>query len=103
MKRQSDFFIACKKALYIALTVVLAFLLTIILHVGLEVIFYNYLIAAKLPVLTYYTPIYGHSLLPFSVQLTLFNFGVISGFLLGFFWWRIVYIEHKHWSNRKQK
>lgn len=103
MKKQNEFFLAMKKTVYVCLTIILAFLLTIILHVGMEVIFYNYLMASNLPILTYYTPIYGNSLLPFSVQLTLFNFGVISGFLLGFFWWRIVYIEHKHRSYNKKK
>jgi len=91
-----------KKIIYILLTILLGFLLTVILHVLLEVIFYNYLLASRLPVLTYYTPIYGESLLPFSIQLTLFNFGIISGCLLGFFWWRMVYVEHKHWHRKKK-
>lgn len=98
MKKQQSLI---KKGFYIFLTIILGFLLTVIFHVVLEVIFYNYLLAEKLPVITYYTPIYGHSLLPFAVQLTLFNFGVISGCLLGFFWWRMVYVENKHWSNKK--
>lgn len=101
MKKPNELLLALKKTVYVCLTVILGFLLTIILHVALEIIFYNYLLAAKLPVVTYYTPLYGHSLLPFSIQLTIFNFGIISGFLLGFFWWRIVYIDHKHWSNKK--
>lgn len=33
--------------------------------------------------------------------------GIISGFFLGFRWWRIVYVEHRHWrwkrrNNNKQ-
>lgn len=29
--------------------------------------------------------------------------GAFGGFFLGFYWWRIVYIEHRHWHHwRKQ-
>jgi hypothetical protein len=38
-------------------------------------------------------------LLSFSYFWTLILAGAISGFFLGFRWWRIVYIEHRHWSN----
>lgn len=29
--------------------------------------------------------------------------GAVSGYFLGFRWWRIVYIEHRHWRNWRKK
>ena len=28
--------------------------------------------------------------------------GAIGGIPLGFYWWKVVYVEHRHWSNWKK-
>lgn len=29
--------------------------------------------------------------------------GAVSGYFISFRWWRIVYIEHRHWRNWREK
>jgi len=43
----------------------------------------------------------GQCALPWCVQYGLLAAGVVAGFLIGRVWWRIVYVEHRHWIRRK--
>jgi hypothetical protein len=39
---------------------------------------------------------------PPYLQYGLLAYGLIGGYFLGQMWWRIVYVEKRHWSNRKK-
>lgn len=41
--------------------------------------------------------------LPFYVQAIFLLSGVVGGYLLGRNWWRIVYVEHRHWRYNKNR
>lgn len=75
-----------KKIIYIALSVFLGFLLSIIFHSVLEIYLINQsqdLSASEL---------LGHSCyLPDYLNIGLTVFGLIAGFFLGRYWWKKVY------------
>lgn len=70
-----------KKAFYIALTVILGALLGFIAYGLLSI-----RCAEK-------------GLFPTYLFWPLLLAGAVSGFFLGFRWWRMVYIEHRHWRD----
>ncbi len=41
------------------------------------------------------------SYLPWQLSLGILALGLAFGFQLGFWGWRVVYIEKRHWRNRK--
>lgn len=88
-----------KKTIYILLTILLMLLLSIILHWLIEYFYINYLISNDL-----IGNIPNRScLLPRWLQCGLPIAAVIGGFFLGRHWWRIVYIEKRHWRFRKNR
>jgi hypothetical protein len=40
--------------------------------------------------------------LPTYLQIIFSALGLLSGYFLGQTWWRIVYVEHRHWRNCKK-
>ena len=90
-----------KKTIYILLTIFLGLLLAQIVHWLIEIWWVNHLLSAGLaPKL--YIFLGTRCFLPPSLQFGLLILGLIGGYFLGQTWWRIVYIEHRHWKGWKQ-
>lgn len=89
-----------KKTIYILLTMFLGLLLAEIGHWLIEIWWVNQLLAAGLAPKEYVF-LGMHCFLPPYLQLGLLALGLIGGYFLGQTWWRIVYIEHRHWKRRK--
>jgi len=81
-----------KKIIYLGLATILGLLLSFILHAGIESIYLKY---AKN--ITWH---HGCAL-PYWLQIGLVLAGLIGGYFLGRFWWRLVYIENKRLFRKK--
>ncbi len=79
-----------KKKIYILLTMVLCSLLSYIGHV-------------LVLVGVLHTVAMNPTLLPVWALLTVPVSGIIGGWYLGKVWWRIVYIEHRHWRMKASR
>lgn len=75
-----------KKTIYILLTMFLGLLLTTIAFGLFDIRHFNSGATDDLP---------GY------IKIMFFLVGLIGGYFLGQTWWRIVYIEHRHWKRRK--
>jgi hypothetical protein len=87
-----------KKTIYILLVMFLGFLLAEIAHWFIEIWLVNRLISnglAPQPYIFLGTVCY----LPPYLQFGLLLFGLVGGYFLGQAWWRIVYVENRHWSR----
>ncbi len=42
----------------------------------------------------------GQCALPWFAQYGLLAAGIVGGYLLGRVWWRMVYVEHRHWMRK---
>jgi H+/Cl- antiporter ClcA len=86
-----------KRVIYLFLTVVFGLLLALIVCVLLVPIalIYDF---AKLD-----TEGLWILMLPIWVPVSIFSLGGVWGYRVGVEWWRIVYIEHRHWRFRKQR
>jgi hypothetical protein len=86
-----------KKTIYILLVMFLGLLLAEIVHWLIEIWLVNKLMNAGLAPQAHIflgTVCY----LPPYLQFGLLLFGLAGGYFLGQTWWRIVYVEHRHWS-----
>jgi len=92
-----------KKTIYIILTIFLGLLLSFILHALVELVYINIMLARGLEVQGSYFLGVGWCALPIWVQYTFPAMGIIGGYFLGKTWWRIVYVEHRHWRFAKNK
>ncbi len=88
---------AMKKIIYIILAALLGFLLSFIIHAGLEVAYIVYASKQGIVLKPYLN---GNCFLPPWLSLGLAIAGVAGGAALGFWWWDIVYI--KKLRRRKQ-
>ena len=89
-----------KKIVYIMLTIFLGKLLGFI---AFELISMNVVgMLEKSGLVVEYEQIFGlvWSPLPAYLFWTLIFFGAVGGFFLGLTWWRIIYVERKHWRNK---
>lgn len=86
-----------KKFIYLLAATILGVLLSLIAHAVIEI---NYLswAASHGMVLSFY----GACALAPIIQITLWVAGVLGGFFLGRFWYRIIYIE-RFWEKRRSK
>lgn len=75
-----------KKTIYLIFSIILGLLLSFILHAGIESLYLKY---AK--EITWH---HGCAL-PHWLSIGLILAGLIGGYFLGRFWWRLVYIKHK--------
>jgi len=73
-----------KKTIYILLVMFLGLLLAQIILWSIEIWLLNRLLNADLPA---------------YLQVGLLTLGLVGGYFLGQTWWRIVYVEHRHWSR----
>jgi hypothetical protein len=92
-----------KKALYILLTIFLGLLLSFIFHALIEVVYINSILTRGAEVQGTYFLGFGWCALPFWVQYTLPALGIIGGYFLGQHWWKVVYVERRHWWFRRQQ
>jgi len=92
-----------KKSIYLFLTIILVFLLMLILHSFLELWFINgyFAMNGKYPETAVYLQL--SSYLPPAIPLFLLAVTVFGGYFLGQTWWRIVYVEKRHWRFRLKK
>jgi hypothetical protein len=89
-----------KKTIYILLTMFLGLLLAEIVHWLLEIWLVNAMLShGQTPV--QYVFLGTHCFLPPYLQFGLLALGFFGGYFLGQAWWRIVYVEHRHWRMRK--
>ena len=89
-----------KKTIYILLTMFLGLLVAEIVHWLIEIWWVNHLLSAGLAPKLYIS--FGtRCFLPPFLQFGLLLLGLIGGYFLGQTWWRIVYVEHRHWRRRK--
>ena len=90
-----------KKQIYVFFTIVLGVLLTTIIHAVLEM---GYIaLYVKEPVkyglgLTWQGILWVH----YVYTAALLIVGIVGGYYLGQRWWRIIYVEKRHWWFRKQ-
>jgi hypothetical protein len=83
-----------KKFIYISLWIILGFLLSLFAHAGIEVWYINYLLSHNSAPVNF--PVFGHyCALPFSVQYSLLLAGLVAGYFVGKFFWRVVYVERR--------
>lgn len=87
-----------KKVIYITLATILGILLSFILHAVIEILVLN-----NSNEIIWYTH-FGRGLCALhpTISYGLWLMGIIGGFLLGRIWWRIVYIEKRHWRFNKK-
>lgn len=85
-----------KNFFYLMASMVLGLLLSLNLHVLIEVNYLKYLAAQGKSAV-----FYGGCALPPVIQSSLLLLGVLGGFFLGRFWWRIIYVE-RFWEKRKK-
>ncbi len=87
-----------KKTLYLICSTVLGIILSFIAHAAIEIVHLR-----TADNITWYKHfgIASCALYP-AIAYGLLIIGIIGGFLLGLFWWRIVYIEKRHWRFRKK-
>ena len=91
-----------KKTIYILMAMLLTILLVMIAHALIETWFiFKLLSEGTLPLtnLLFIRDCY----LPVSLQITLLLAGVISGYFLGHYWWRVVYEGKRPWKSFRIK
>lgn len=84
-----------KKAIYLITSTILGFFLSLIGHAVIEINYLDWVLSQERIV-----HFYGGCALPPVLQAALWIIGGVSGFLLGRFWWRKVYIE-RVWAQKK--
>lgn len=89
-----------KKTVYIFLVMVLGMILNFIAHALIETAYINSAIAGGL-VLTDQGIFGSYCVLPVWLQILLPLAGIIGGFFMGKTWWRMVYIQKRHFWRRK--
>ncbi|MFA6215109.1 MAG: hypothetical protein WC768_00900 [Patescibacteria group bacterium] len=77
-----------KHAVYLIAATILGILLSFIIHALIEINYLGWTEKQGIAVTFYH----GCALLPI-IQIGLWLFGAIGGFLLGRVWWRLVYVE----------
>jgi len=90
-----------KKNIYIFLTIFLLLELNFLLHAWIESFYIKHSIGNVLM----NTNFLGHFYCIFPAWL---NYGsllvtLIGGYFLGQFWWRVIYIEKRHWLKFRRK
>ena len=92
-----------KKAIYLIAVTFLGFLLSVLAHAVIEIYYINYALANGIVLTNYTTFGFGYCVLPTWLQAGLAILGIGGGYLLGLRWWRIVYIEKRHWFRNLKK
>ncbi len=92
-----------KKKIYLALTITLIFLLGFILYAMIEAAYIKEVVSIGGSTVTvcYFGFLWKE--LPFWLRLFWIFVAIVDGYFLGQYWWRIVYVEKRHWSFHKNK
>lgn len=85
------------------MTIILALLLSFILHALLEILYINDAIKREVVVSGNNFFGFGWCALPFWAWFTFPALGIFGGYFLGQFWWKVVYIEKRHWRFTNKK
>ncbi|MCH7491969.1 hypothetical protein IID19_00045 [Patescibacteria group bacterium] len=87
-----------KKMIYISLSSLLGIMISYIFHAAIEISYIN-----STDVTKWYKHLgVGSCALPPYIQYGLLAIGAVGGVMVGFHWWRIVYIEKRHWWFKKR-
>ena len=92
-----------KKIVYITLTAILGVMLSYLAHAAIEISVLRTYTSSAIGVEWSSHFGIGYCALNPIIQYGLFALGVAGGILIGLFWWRIVYIEKRHWRLRTKK
>jgi len=92
-----------KKTIYITLSIIFWVLIALIAHSLIEIYFLKQLLASGSFVEWTYFNNRAVCALPLVLQIGLLAGGVIIGYIIGSIWWRLVYVEKKHWRFYKKK
>lgn len=82
-----------KKIVYLSATTFLGVMLAFLVHAFVEMAYLSYARVRGEAVV-----FYGGCALPPALQAGFWILGVVGGFLLGFRWWQIIYIERRYWK-----
>ena len=91
-----------KKIVYVILTMFLGLLLSAIAHAFIEMAYIKEALRSGVIIQTN-SLLGSHCYLPAYLEFILYLVGIIGGYFLGQTWWRIVYIEKRHWRRKKKK
>ncbi|MFA6391388.1 MAG: hypothetical protein WCW66_01360 [Patescibacteria group bacterium] len=87
-----------KKIFYIACFTILGIILSFILHAIVE---FSYISTKSAEKVFWYNSFGNNSCaLPPWIQYGLLLFGILSGLFMGFWGWKVVYIQKRHWKNK---
>ncbi len=86
---------AKKRITYLVVCVILGILLSLLVHAGIEALYLTWATSAGKAVVWY-----GGCALHPMLQFVLVLGGALSGFFLGRFWWRVVYVDRR-WAKGK--
>lgn len=89
-----------KKTIYIILSMVLGVMLSFLLHALIEFFFLEYARAHSVYV-NWNMDLGASCSLPGIVQLAILLLGIIGGYTIGQYWWRIVYVEKRYGNKTK--
>jgi len=92
-----------KKSCYLILSVFLGLLLSFIIHALAEIIYLQYAFNQEIPIKASYFLGVGWCALPVWSQYTFLLLGIFGGYFLGQYWWKLVYIQKRHWRFKKNK
>lgn len=93
-----------KRTTYIILSVIFGFILSIVVHAALEIWYLGEVIANGEGIIWYsgFGMADGACSFPLYLQYGLLVLGLISGYLLGRWWWKIVYVEKLHHGSEEK-
>ena len=83
-----------KKTIYLIASTILGFFLSLIAHALIEINYINEVLNRGGLV-----KFYGACALPPIVQAIILILGLLSGYFMGRFWWKKVYIERVWWNK----
>lgn len=92
-----------KKRLYLVLTTVLVFLLAFIFYALIERAYLQRSVVSGNFSAEAYRFGFLWQTFPTWLKAALLSLGIADGYFLGQYWWRVVYIEKRHWRFRRNK
>jgi hypothetical protein len=84
-----------KHIIYLIAAIILGLLLSVLVHVWIETTYLNSAMAHDKDITWY-----GGCALSWTAQIALPILGALGGYMLGRWWWRVIYIEQR-WLKRK--
>ncbi|MFA5871215.1 MAG: hypothetical protein WC858_00680 [Parcubacteria group bacterium] len=90
-----------KMITYIFLVIILTELLSMLGYGLLEMKFIVIMYGRNLPIQEEHIMGIFYTALPVRIFWSFLLFGIILGYLLGKSWWRIVYVERRHWNFKQ--